>query len=346
MIYRIPYHIPYHILLYSIYTLPITKTNQHFGYKQQQQQHNQKLSFKSNSRLFSSSTETPKTTTAIKSPKWIRIKDIEKIGEQKDIIEIKGWVRTVRKQKTLAFVEVNDGSNLKGVQCVILTNDDDSNTISEETKSNINKLTTGTSVTIQGRITKSQGKVQALEITTSQLDILGSCPGDTYPLAKKRHTLEYLRTIAHLRPRTNTHAAIARVRSVLAGGMHEFFQSQGFVYVQTPIITASVLCYSIVRTAFNHTTLHDGHLQRLGRLWRMQATSPSRRCRASCSDPFSWRRLRISATNNSISTRARVPLTAWLRSGGNSICGRFQLPSPRLQYPEVMEKCPEYDGRK
>lgn len=92
---------------------------------------------------------------------------------------------------------------------------------------------------VLGQIIPSQGGKQALEISGKSLRIIGECSGDTFPLAKKRHSLEYLRTIAHLRPRTNTIAAVARVRSALAGAIHQFFQSNGFIYVQTPIITAS-----------------------------------------------------------------------------------------------------------
>ena len=103
----------------------------------------------------------------------------------------------------------------------------------------INELTTGCSVEVQGQIVKSQGGKQAVEVAATQLRIIGGCPGENYPLAKKRHSLEYLRTIAHLRPRTNTVAAVARVRSTLAGAIHRFFQDSGFVYVQTPLITAS-----------------------------------------------------------------------------------------------------------
>lgn len=93
-------------------------------------------------------------------------------------------------------------------------------------------------MTVTGMIKKSQGK-QAFEVSASNLEIIGECPGETYPLAKKRHSLEYLRTIAHLRSRTNTHAAISRVRSTLAQRIHEFFSNEGFTFVQTPIITAS-----------------------------------------------------------------------------------------------------------
>jgi len=150
-----------------------------------------------------------------------------------EVVSIKGWVRTVRKQKTLAFVEVNDGSSLSGIQCVLPFDD-----IDEASKKEIDKLATGCSVEITGKIVTSQGK-QKLEVSSSSIRIVGLCPGDTYPLAKKRHTLEYLRTLAHLRPRTNTIAAVARVRSTLAGAIHRFFQDSGFVYVQTPLITAS-----------------------------------------------------------------------------------------------------------
>ena len=150
-----------------------------------------------------------------------------------EVVSVKGWVRTVRKQKTLAFVEVNDGSSLSGIQCVMPFD-----SIDEETRAQIDKLTTGCSVDVTGKIVESQGK-QAVEVSGTALRIVGECSGDSYPLAKKRHSLEYLRTIAHLRPRTNTIAAVARVRSVLAGSIHSFFQDQGFVYVQTPLITAS-----------------------------------------------------------------------------------------------------------
>eukprot|EP00980_Cylindrotheca_fusiformis_P011002 scaffold2526_cov131-Cylindrotheca_fusiformis.AAC.18 len=142
-------------------------------------------------------------------------------------VQVKGWVRTLRKQKTLAFVEVNDGSNLGGIQCVLSFEG-----IDEATRK-------GCAVVMEGLLVKSQGGKQAVELTATKLKVVGDCPGKTYPLAKKRHSLEYLRTIAHLRPRTNTIAAVARVRSQLAGGIHSFFQQSGFVYVQTPLITAS-----------------------------------------------------------------------------------------------------------
>jgi len=149
-------------------------------------------------------------------------------------VSIKGWVRTVRKQKTLAFVEVNDGSSMSGIQCVLPFDGLDEVSLKE-----IDKLTTGCSINAVGQIIESQGGKQSVELSATSLRIVGTCPGETYPLAKKRHSLEYLRTIAHLRPRTNTIAAVSRVRSTLAGSVHAFFQKEGFNYVQTPLITAS-----------------------------------------------------------------------------------------------------------
>lgn len=179
--------------------------------------------------LWMSTTASTPSTDILK-----RVKTADaKVSE--DEIVMKGWVRTVRKQKTLAFVELNDGSSLKGIQCVLPFD-----SIDDDTKNDISKLTTGASIEVIGKITPSQGKDKsALELASTKMRIVGECPADTFPLAKKRHTLEYLRSIAHLRPRTNTIAAVARVRSTLAGAIHEFFQTQGFVYVQTPLITAS-----------------------------------------------------------------------------------------------------------
>mmetsp|Transcript_31680 Transcript_31680/g.48222 ORF Transcript_31680/g.48222 Transcript_31680/m.48222 type:complete len:545 (-) Transcript_31680:207-1841(-) len=163
-----------------------------------------------------------------------RLKTCDASSPSEGPVVVKGWVRTIRKQKTLAFVEVNDGSNLGGIQCVLPFDQ-----IDGDTREEINKLTTGCSVQVTGPLVKSQGGKQAVELSATSLRMIGSCPGETYPLAKKRHSLEYLRTIAHLRPRTNTVAAVARVRSTLAGAIHSFFQSSGFLYVQTPLITAS-----------------------------------------------------------------------------------------------------------
>lgn len=185
-------------------------------------------------RLFSATdTDTESTINSIGSlPR--RVKTIDALEPMDGPVSIKGWVRTVRKQKTLAFVEVNDGSNLSGIQCVIVFDK-----VDEATKAELDKVTTGCAVELTGPLVASQGGKQAVELAATVLRVVGACPAETYPLAKKRHTLEYLRSIAHLRPRTNTIAAVARVRSHLAGAIHAFFQTQGFVYVQTPLVTAS-----------------------------------------------------------------------------------------------------------
>jgi asparaginyl-tRNA synthetase len=147
-------------------------------------------------------------------------------------VEIRGWVRTKRDAKGFSFIEVNDGSSLAGVQVVAdaaLPNYD----------ADIHPLTTGASVTVRGKLVESPAKGQAVEIHAAELRVHGTAHPDSYPLQKKRHSFEFLRTIAHLRPRTNTFGAIARVRSGLTFAIHKFFHDRGFVYVNTPIITAS-----------------------------------------------------------------------------------------------------------
>mmetsp|Transcript_1877 Transcript_1877/g.4351 ORF Transcript_1877/g.4351 Transcript_1877/m.4351 type:complete len:613 (-) Transcript_1877:185-2023(-) len=182
-------------------------------------------------RMSTTTSASDATTTATVLP---RVKAADAASPSDGPVLVKGWVRTVRKQKTLAFVEVNDGSNISGLQCVLSFD-----VIDDETKSELDKVSTGCSVVVEGPLVASQGGKQAVEVQATKLRVVGECPGETYPLAKKRHSLEYLRQIAHLRPRTNTIAAVARVRSQLAGAIHAFFQQAGFVYVQTPLITAS-----------------------------------------------------------------------------------------------------------
>lgn len=146
-------------------------------------------------------------------------------------VKISGWVRTVRDSKTFGFIEVNDGSFLKNIQVVF----------SEENLDNfmeIVKLSVGSSLAVEGTLVATPNAKQPFEIKADRIEILGSCPSD-YPLQKKRHSFEFLRTIAHLRPRTNTFSAVFRIRSLAAYAIHRFFQEQGFVYVHTPIITAS-----------------------------------------------------------------------------------------------------------
>lgn len=160
------------------------------------------------------------------------IKDIYRNTDKyaNETITIGGWVRTLRASKTFGFIEVNDGSFFKSVQVVF-----------EEGLSNfaeIEKVGVGTSLSITGVLVLTPDNKQPFEIKATEISVEGSSPSD-YPLQKKRHSFEYLRTIAHLRPRTNTFAAVFRVRSLAAYAIHSFFNERGFVYVHTPIITAS-----------------------------------------------------------------------------------------------------------
>ena len=147
-----------------------------------------------------------------------------------ETIRIEGWVRTKRDSKTVTFIEVNDGSCLKGLQVVADRAVLDNNLL--------NSITTGCSVICEGKLVASMGGDQKVELQASDITLVGDCPLD-YPLQKKRHTLEYLREIGHLRARTNTIGAVQRVRSTMAYAVHRFFQENGFYYVNTPLITAS-----------------------------------------------------------------------------------------------------------
>ena len=149
--------------------------------------------------------------------------------KDKEII-IEGWVKTVRDSKTFGFIELNDGSFFKNVQVVFTDKLDNFNEIS--------KLTISSSIKVTGTLVITENAKQPFEIQASKIEIENLCPTE-YPLQKKRHSFEYLRTIAHLRPRTNTFNAVFRVRSVLSYAIHKFFQDRGFVYVHTPIITSS-----------------------------------------------------------------------------------------------------------
>ena len=143
---------------------------------------------------------------------------------------IKGWIRTRRDSKSFSFLEINDGSCLKNIQ--VIANDTLSN------YDEIIKLTTGSAVTVRGALVESQGGGQKWEIAGAQVDIISLAP-ENYPLQKKRHTDEFLRTIAHLRPRTNKYGAAFRLRSEMSYAIHQFFRDSGFRYVHTPILTGS-----------------------------------------------------------------------------------------------------------
>lgn len=159
-----------------------------------------------------------------------KIKSLLASDTAKDGVCITGWIRQKRVSKGLCFLVINDGSCMSGIQVII----DESMSNFEEIK----KLFIGSSVRIHGNLVESPGKGQAFEIQASQVEIMGTCDED-YPLQKKRHSFEFLRTIAHLRPRTNSFGAVFRVRSAAAYAIHEFFIENGFYYIHTPIITAS-----------------------------------------------------------------------------------------------------------
>ncbi|MDR3146385.1 MAG: asparagine--tRNA ligase [Treponema sp.] len=161
------------------------------------------------------------------------IKEILALPADSRDIEVYGWVRTKREMRNLVFVEVNDGSCIDSIQCTFERREAGGEDPA------LNTLSTGASVKIRGRLVPSPARGQAVEVAATGLTVIGEAPPETYPLQKKRHSLEFLREIAHLRARTNTGGAVARVRSRLAFAVHEFFQSRGFQYIHTPIITAN-----------------------------------------------------------------------------------------------------------
>lgn len=148
---------------------------------------------------------------------------------EKDL-QVSGWVKTVRDSKNFGFIELNDGSFYNNLQIVFDNN--------LENFSEICKLTISSSIIVTGTIVKTESAKQPFEMHAKKVEIYNLCDSD-YPLQKKRHTFEYLRTISHLRPRTNTFNAVFRVRSILSFAIHKFFQERGFVYVHTPLITSS-----------------------------------------------------------------------------------------------------------
>ena len=157
--------------------------------------------------------------------------DIKIVREDKSYIgkevTVCGWVRTARDSKNMSFVEINDGTSLKHLQIVI---DKQAVTVNPEC------LKLGAGLKVEGIVVEDRNG--GAEVNAKEIVLLGKCPAD-YPLQKKRHSLEYLRTIPHLRLRTNTFNAVFRVRSILAAALHEFFQKRGFFYVNTPLITGS-----------------------------------------------------------------------------------------------------------
>lgn len=161
----------------------------------------------------------------------MRISELYKKRFEGDSVSVNGWIRTLRCSKNFGFIELNDGSSFKNLQIVI-----------EEDKlcnySEVSKLSVGSSVSVKGKLEFTPEAKQPFELKASKVEIQGVSAPD-YPLQKKRHSFEFLRTIPHLRPRTNSLSAVFRVRSMLAQAIHRYFSEKGFIYVNTPIITGS-----------------------------------------------------------------------------------------------------------
>ena len=161
-----------------------------------------------------------------------RIIEILRSGEPEDTVAVKGWVRTVRELKDFAFMEVNDGSSLANLQVVLDADLPNSADI-------LKQLSTGASVEVSGTLVESPAKGQRIELKAQTVTVVGESDAQTYPLQKKRHSFEFLRSLGHLRSRTNTLGAVFRVRNAASTAIHQFFQERGFMWVHTPILTAS-----------------------------------------------------------------------------------------------------------
>ena len=159
-----------------------------------------------------------------------KVKDLLTMEAGAEVLA-KGWVRTKRGNKEIAFIALNDGSTIKNVQIVVDKNAD--------TEAVLAKIGTGACIGVRGRLVESVGSGQAVEIKAEEITVYGECDPMRYPLQKKDTSFEYLRTVAHMRPRTNTFGAVLRLRSQMAYAIHEYFHSRGFVYLHTPLITAS-----------------------------------------------------------------------------------------------------------
>jgi asparaginyl-tRNA synthetase len=161
-----------------------------------------------------------------------RIRDILRNGQPNDAVTVQGWVRTKRELKEFSFMEVNDGSSMTSIQVVI-----------DATMANYENvlrcLNTGASIEVIGTLVLSPGEGQRVEVKASSVRVYGESDPKTYPLQKKRHSFEFLRTIGHLRARTNTIGAVMRVRNACSSAIHRFFQERNFIWVHTPIITPS-----------------------------------------------------------------------------------------------------------
>lgn len=161
-----------------------------------------------------------------------RIKHILNSGNPGDQVTLQGWVRTKRGSKKFSFLDINDGSSLSGLQVVV-------DAALPDYETTMKRLSTGASVTVSGTLAESPGKGQRVELQASDITVVGESDGETYPLQKKRHSFEFLRGLGHLRSRTNTLGAVFRIRNACASAIHEFFQQRDFLWIHTPILTAS-----------------------------------------------------------------------------------------------------------
>jgi len=159
-----------------------------------------------------------------------KVKDLLNAAPGQDVLA-KGWVRTKRGNKQIKFIALNDGSTIHNIQVVA-----DMEKFDEDL---IRRITTGASLCVKGKLVESVGSGQAVEISAEEIEVYGDCDPVRFPLQKKDTSLEYLRTVAHMRPRTNTFGAILRIRHAMAFAIHKFFNDKGFVYLNTPIITQS-----------------------------------------------------------------------------------------------------------
>lgn len=159
------------------------------------------------------------------------IKELIKTAPFGQQVNIKGWVRTKRGSKYVAFIALNDGSCITSLQVVAPVDKFDPELLKS--------VTTGASLSVTGTLVESQGKGQTMEVQAEEIEVYGLADPETYPLQKKGHTLEFLREVAHLRPRTNTFGAVFRIRHNMAYAIHKFFHDRGFYYFHTPLITAS-----------------------------------------------------------------------------------------------------------
>ncbi|OFX72037.1 MAG: asparagine--tRNA ligase [Bacteroidetes bacterium GWE2_29_8] len=163
--------------------------------------------------------------------KRIKIKDLLKSETFDYEVNVKGWVRTKRGSKSICFIELNDGSILNNIQLII--------NIADFEEDLLRRISTGACISANGILVQSGGKNQGVEIQVNTIEIYGESDSESYPLQKKGHTLEFLREIAHLRPRTNTFGAIFRLRHAMSYAIHTYFHNNGFYYIHTPIITGS-----------------------------------------------------------------------------------------------------------